>query len=154
MISACFLIQHFKKSFHYSSVLQTEYNEKQNKNLPIILGNKRDGDLGVGALWNRIARETSLGRCCLNKDLTQRKEWVTHESRSLGVKTSMVWSGSSKRPLDSRRQVMGSLPGHGRDFGVFCTHNEKPSEGFEGRMTWSGYILKRIILAALREERL
>lgn len=27
-----------------------------------------------------------------------------------------------------------SLPGHGRDFGFFCTYNEKLSEGFEGRM--------------------
>lgn len=32
MISACCLVEHFKKSFNYSSVLQTEYNEKQNKN--------------------------------------------------------------------------------------------------------------------------
>lgn len=48
MISACCLFQHFKKSFNYSSVLQTEYNEKQNKNRlhPILLGSKRDGDLG------------------------------------------------------------------------------------------------------------
>lgn len=48
MISACCLVQHFKKSFNYSSVLQTEYNEKQNKNPrhSIILGNKSDADLG------------------------------------------------------------------------------------------------------------
>ena len=49
MISACCLLQHLKKkSLNYSSVLQTQSYEKQDKNPthPIIRDNKRDGDLG------------------------------------------------------------------------------------------------------------
>ena len=89
----------------------------------------------------------------MSKDLDQTREQVTHQN-------GKPWTGNEwgvvKRAARSPWAVEaghGSLTGHGGDFGFFFAHIEKPLEGFEGRMTWSGCILKKAVLAALREER-